>query len=468
MCGVSARALEPMTTLFRSLIICWTLIGASSAFCQDPTPSTPSSAEFTVEESALLLKRLTSDLTVLERLSEDRKAQLVASQNFRQAIIKRLEQLLTDRGASEIINLKKTVTTFYPEGSDFRKQFDALIEFGEKLDHYLATENTKALRALVEDDALSLRERRILEKQFINFVHTRVSELISAGDLTQALAKISEIPARIRDAETWGLLSRFLSELVRKPQPVPIEQMLTPESKEALLALGEKDPGALETLKRLYSLGLIRCAQKGDLALTKATLSVLETLKFEDSDLIATFLLEARGTVRHELAPGMFAELKKRRSPSLGLKWQLVIAGYYGPVVPVLIGLTFAFPTAAIALYILARVHRYRGTQREVAPKPKRRDKKLPGYMTPIEVEDDDTVLEDEYSRLLRMFGLRDSASESDIKQAYRHKMKQLHPDKKPEEVESQDENSEQFRELKHAYDRILEIRGSWFRGRRS
>lgn len=86
-----------------------------------------------------------------------------------------------------------------------------------------------------------------------------------------------------------------------------------------------------------------------------------------------------------------------------------------------------------------------------------KREKYVPGYARgPVE--------KDEYTKLLEYLGLEDDASESAIKRAYRERVKSLHPDAKPGEVDTQDEA---FIELKEVYDRILEIRGSWFGGRK-
>jgi len=81
------------------------------------------------------------------------------------------------------------------------------------------------------------------------------------------------------------------------------------------------------------------------------------------------------------------------------------------------------------------------------------REKYVPGYMrAPIE--------DDEYTRILKYFGLEDGATESQIKKAYRDKVKSLHPDAKPGEVHTEDQA---FIELKEVYDRLLQIRSSMF-----
>ena len=66
---------------------------------------------------------------------------------------------------------------------------------------------------------------------------------------------------------------------------------------------------------------------------------------------------------------------------------------------------------------------------------------------------------EDEYSLLLKVFGLSEESSTSDIKQAYRDLVKQLHPDSGAIDPVSQAE----FERVQLAYDRLMELRRGWF-----
>lgn len=66
----------------------------------------------------------------------------------------------------------------------------------------------------------------------------------------------------------------------------------------------------------------------------------------------------------------------------------------------------------------------------------------------------------DEYSRLLELFNLDDSASEEEIKAAYRQVMREHHPDTSKEQTP---EEVAKFIELKKAYERILEIKKGRF-----
>ena len=69
---------------------------------------------------------------------------------------------------------------------------------------------------------------------------------------------------------------------------------------------------------------------------------------------------------------------------------------------------------------------------------------------------------EDEYSRLLKIFGLTDTATEEEIKAAYRKFVKENHPDSAQD---SDPERMRKFMEIKRAYDRIIDIKTKRFGG---
>ena len=64
---------------------------------------------------------------------------------------------------------------------------------------------------------------------------------------------------------------------------------------------------------------------------------------------------------------------------------------------------------------------------------------------------------DDEYSTLLKIFGLADDASSSDIKKAYRSMVKLHHPDSADQEAQAE------FEKVQEAYERLIELRKGWF-----
>ena len=75
-------------------------------------------------------------------------------------------------------------------------------------------------------------------------------------------------------------------------------------------------------------------------------------------------------------------------------------------------------------------------------------------------------IKEDEYSKLLKQFGLEENASESEIKKAFRLLVKKHHPDAHGTDgvvLDSEGNPDKQFEELRKSYNRLLDIRSSWF-----
>lgn len=63
----------------------------------------------------------------------------------------------------------------------------------------------------------------------------------------------------------------------------------------------------------------------------------------------------------------------------------------------------------------------------------------------------------DEYTALLMIFGLNDDASDTDIKRAYRDRVKMLHPDM------GDPTEQQKFQDVQRAYERLLSLRRGWF-----
>jgi hypothetical protein len=68
----------------------------------------------------------------------------------------------------------------------------------------------------------------------------------------------------------------------------------------------------------------------------------------------------------------------------------------------------------------------------------------------------------DEYSRLLSFFELSDSATEEDIKEAYRKYVRENHPDM----TNADPEKIRKFQEVKSIYERIMDMKRNSFIGR--
>jgi hypothetical protein len=143
------------------------------------------------------------------------------------------------------------------------------------------------------------------------------------------------------------------------------------------------------------------------------------------------------------------------RSSGLGMigRVRLLFKGYYGRGYLLVLAVTTLLTLLVFALY------RFRisfALPRIQLPKIRLgRKRKVRGY-------NQGPSTPDEYSRLLAIFELDDTATEAQLKAAYRQAVKDCHPDTAGD---ADPEKVARFRDLKLFYDRIMEIRSSLFGG---
>jgi len=126
-------------------------------------------------------------------------------------------------------------------------------------------------------------------------------------------------------------------------------------------------------------------------------------------------------------------------------------SGYYGSSIPVVIISSLLVLFSLIALFLLKS--KFKG-----GFNLKSKSKKS-HYSNAVDSED-------EYTKLLAIFGLDENASETQIKRAFRNAVKEHHPDAHGAGGVVTDEEGNvdgTFQDLKESYNRILEIRSSWF-----
>jgi len=425
--------------------------------------------DLTPTEASTLVTRLLTNPSLVEKLTPAMRAQLMEAQTFQAAVQYQQKVLLEKRNAGEMLTLKRLVQNLYPADGALRKRFDEIAGFGERLEHVFATGNLEQFRKLGSSKELDSSMREIVEAQFLSFLHSRSAELIQSGNTLEALPLLAEIPKSKRTTETWELVRRAVSGLIASGSVNNPDVLEDPRVQALLADLGAKDPGSRQSMIEILAAQVRAQAKAGRLAETKRYLSLLRVYRPDpaNDDVLREVILEGTGDVEKELRPELMNELKSRGELTNEVKLRLVLKGYYGPIIPALILLSLLFPVIGLAAFTFVVVQRkVRGVSMPKLPKLiRRKEKVLPGYLRPVEVEDQNS--DDEYTRLLRMFHLSDNATENQIKRAYREKMKELHPDRVSQEGMEKAENSEEFRELKHAYDRIFEMRRSWFRGRK-
>jgi hypothetical protein len=421
--------------------------------------------DLSAAESQALVRKILSSPDIIERLSPEKREELSRSTSFQNAILAKEQDFLDKRSISEAAVLKRVVQALYSPQSELALRFEALNVFGERLEYLVATRNLPALLKMRQED-LSELQSGLLERQLLTFTRSTANELIATGKSSDAIELLTQLPE-----SSWKEIGRQLTlsvigGMTKDGSELTSEQLR--KFSERLKETVQKEPGAKQAVINIIEHNILTASKRGDMPETKERLRLLRELFSEQfrAEFLEQLLLEQSSTIDNELSDALVQELKERGALSVRLKLKLMVGGYYGPIIPILIWLTVLFPTLGFVVFLGVFLRKKVSTIKISLP---RREKKLPGYMKPVLVEQREN--EDEYTRLLALFNLADSASEEDIKKAYRARMKTLHPDQlHPDRAAAGAVdlgNSEEFRELKFAYDRILEIRGAWFRGRK-
>jgi uncharacterized membrane protein len=156
-------------------------------------------------------------------------------------------------------------------------------------------------------------------------------------------------------------------------------------------------------------------------------------------------------------------ELTEAGELSFSDKFDLLLKGYFGYGILYTVFIVLFVVLAAILLIFLkpgyVQNFIFLLSRKKSTVKSNRKAKKGVRYSKAV-VEDD------EYTRLLAKFGLKEGASEGQIKKAFRRAVKEHHPDAHGTEgvvLDAEGNVDETFQELRKIYDRILEIRSGWF-----
>lgn len=200
-------------------------------------------------------------------------------------------------------------------------------------------------------------------------------------------------------------------------------------------------------------------AKLGDLAGVSAIYQRFLTVTPENSpqrDVFAFRVIEvAQGAAQSEFATVLISELRQRGLLDLSDYFRLFMKGYFvGGIWGRNLVLSLVVFLALLAIYFAINL-------RQVLH-DKQSDFSKSGIFRNGPIVTENLISEnDEYSRHLSVLGLDDTASEQEIKQAYRQLIKVLHPDGAHA---SQDPNlQKQFREVQFAYKRIKEMKEGWF-----
>ncbi len=283
-------------------------------------------------------------------------------------------------------------------------------------------------------------------------LHSRAEENIDDEKPLLAIRQLGTISPDLRTNHTLALTEIALLQLEQKLRGNILllsenSSLDHPNILSLLNAVQNRNPEVKRILTSIYKSRIFGIVAEGNSIGAERYFQVLaKELPEEELDKLALNLaLHASGEARSNFGKARIAELEVKGKLGFSDKLRLLFRGYYigtlGKNIVATIVLAFLLFVAFIGLnYIWMSRKRSTG---KWTPKSKR------GYHQPVDEDD-------EYSRLLKVLGLDDSATEEDIKTVYRRLVRENHPDKKG--TVATDEEVQRFREIQAAYKRLQEM----------
>lgn len=373
-------------------------------------------------------------------------------------LLSRIEEIVTSQSSASAGGLRKVGQIILGDNSKWYAQILKLLNIVDQAEHFTAIGNIDRLVTL-RDEVKGSAERRIIEIKIARFFHHSAEENIDTGHPERALRQLVEISPAWRTKGTYELAGRAIVAIEKLTQTTP--QYLDaywPFSEqpvqEMVLQVENIDPGVSIALADIYSWKVLRLVSTGKGAEAgpyfEAVLRLRPDPNPENKKLRLETAIRAIDPPGKAFAAQRIDELNSTGALKLGDRAKLLFAGYYGSVLLYLLvaGLVLFFVCCIVLLVTRSGISEMLLEARE-----KRNER---NYQDVLEKGD-------EYSELLALFGLGDNASESQIKKAYRKAMKDYHPDQRTGASAAEDEATKKFMELQKAYERITEIRSSWF-----
>jgi hypothetical protein len=312
--------------------------------------------------------------------------------------------------------------------------------------------NSPEARKIIESrsEGLIAAQFKAIEKEKDNFLaFERLAQLDqiapSAKVISSASKRLNLLGADARAnkivAAQWNLEEKSLSPLLDK-----------------LRARGGADAQSYLDLLEWRLIEVVKTGNSDDEVLKR--LEEIKTIRADpnpaNTALLVRIALAAESPLMKQMSQGFVDELKKNGSLSSEQQSSLASKGYF----PSNYNLVLVSVLCVFAVLVVFLVIRPQLLFRASSKYSKHKMNKRGVRYAQVTQEDD------EYTRLLGHFSLDDGASEAQIKKAYRAAMKAHHPDMQGASGVATNEAGEvdrSFEELKKSYDRIMEIRGSWF-----
>jgi hypothetical protein len=371
-------------------------------------------------------------------------------------LIKDVEEILINQSSVNAGMLRKVARAILGEDSPEYTQILSLFNTVDQTEHFVATDNLAGLVSLRERTK-SPAEERVLEVKITRFLTVSAEDNIEQHRPEFALRQLAQIRPDWRTKNTIELAARAIVSIERILSQSPAELKLADLFDEPginnLIAAVQTDPGVSIALASIFSERTLDSMKRGLVDKLQSDFDKVLRFRPDPNPENDRLRLELAFFVSNADTRAFATERIKEMNISgrLGLldKLRLLLSGYASIELKVLIVLLVTLLVALLVFWLAAKnAPALAGILR------RRRSNK--GYMRSL-----DEAPVDEYSRLLAMFGLDDTATGDEIKKTYRQMIKDYHPDS----AEAQDEETvKQFIQLREAYERIQQIRSSWFR----
>ena len=380
-------------------------------------------------------------------------------------ILNRTASFLKVKSAVEADGLMFLGRKILGEQNDYYKKMLALLAASRKVDMAIAANDTGKAVELIS--TFSPLERKVALGRLTDFFRVQIAKATDNPDRFASLKRLAQIDSlhggetEDQAAAVIGLLRRDLEAGNINLKQWNLDDPLIQPYLEQIIA---KNSTAKNDLTEIYSRRASELMEQGDPTLAELALKWVIQRRpdpsEENNDVRLTMVFAAESPLAREYAVQLLQQLREARALGPGTKIRLVFAGYYGGGVKAgaILFLVLLAAGSAAAVYFYIRI--------KTEPAEKRKSRQARGKHGYKQMTEDD----DEYTKLLATFNLDDRASESQIKKAYREAVKKHHPDKHGASGVARDSAGnvdDTFQELHKTYERIMEIRGGWFGGKK-
>ena len=362
------------------------------------------------------------------------------AKNSAPLLIAKIHKLLLNNKTADAWAVKSLsdvlIPNTWPEGIRIAKIFSVV----SSLDTIKEEQNIRALGS-IDLSNIGDEDEEVLEKIIKSYANEIVEQASKEPDRFNAIRKLAELSVNFSELPLKEKAGEILKSFSNEPNwqsskwtfdnPV-VQQLVTDlfqDNKEILVKLY-----IWRTLASLEEGNQNRAAIYYNLLLPHLTEA--EKVSFRKE-----ILAKALKIGLNPFVSARIDELKSAKLLTAPEKLALLFKGYFGWW-PLLL-------SAPFVLSIFFVVYKRTPAKKKLTPK------------TPI--------AEDEYTRLLKKLNLEEDATEGQIKKAFRLLVKEHHPDAHGAGgvvLDSDGNIDQKFEELRKTYDRVMEIRKSWFNAR--